>query len=182
MSSIPTQTTSGPDLVDLFRWFPPMSDLPTVQYLGAADVPEPFRGLLCHEHHMTVTVEAYHHDTVEVRLLAVRQRDPFYARKIILTLRGSGKVVLFGIVRVNLDFTIPVVRAAILEGEIPFGRILIQNNVMRRIEPTAYVRVEPGPAQQAWFLLDQPEPMYGRLAYIHCDGQPAVELFEVVVG
>jgi chorismate-pyruvate lyase len=168
--------------VDLFRWFPPLSDLPAVEFLSAADVPEPFHGLLCHEHHMTVTVEAYQGDTVNVRPLAVRQRDPFYARKIILTTRGSGKVVLFGIVRVNLDFTTATVRAAILEGEIPFGRILIQNNVMRRIEPTAYMKVEPGPAQQAWFLLDKPQPMYGRLAYIHCDGQPAVELFEVVVG
>jgi chorismate-pyruvate lyase len=172
----------GPDLVDLFRWFPPLTDLPAFQLLPGVDVPEPFHDLLCHEHHMTVTVEDYHGDTVDVRLLAVRQRDPYYARKIILTTRRTGKVVLFGIVRVNLDFTTAPVRAAILEGEIPFGRILIQNNVMRRIEPTAYFRVEPGPAQQAWFLLDHPQPMYGRLAYIHCDGQPAVELFEVVVG
>jgi chorismate-pyruvate lyase len=177
-----TNTSTGPDLADLFAWFPPQTDLPAVTPVLADEVPEPFHNLLCHEHHMTVTVEAYHNDKVDVRLLAVRQRDPLYARKIILTLRGSGKVVLFGIVRVNLDFTTALVRTAILEGEIPFGRILIQNNVLRRIEPTAYLKVEPGLAQQAWFLLDEPEAMYGRLAYIHCDGQPAVELFEVVVG
>ena len=31
-----------------------------------------------------------------------------------------------------------------------------------------------------WFALDRPKPTYGRLAYIHCDGQPAVELLEIV--
>src|SRR5262249_32320084 len=109
----------GPDLVDLFRWFPPRTDLPTFQLLPGVDVPEPLHGLLCHEHQTTVAVEDYHRDTVDVRLLAVRQRDPYYSRKIILTTRRTGKVVLFGIVRVNLDFTTAPVRAAILEGEIP---------------------------------------------------------------
>jgi hypothetical protein len=33
---------------------------------------------------------------------------------------------------------------------------------------------------QEWFGLDSPRPAYGRLALIHCDGQPAVELLEIV--
>jgi chorismate-pyruvate lyase len=173
---------TGPELEDLFHWFPPDTDFPRYQIVPAEEVPEPFHGLLCHEHHMTVTVEKYHGDKVDVRPLAIRHRDPYYARKIVLTLRGSGKVVLFGIVRVNLDYTTTKVRAEILAGQIPFGKVLIQNNVMRRIEPTAYLHIEPGPLQLAWFGLENPEPLYGRLAYIHCDGQPAVELFEIVVG
>ena len=62
----------------------------------------------------------------------------------------------------------------------PLGRILIRHNVLRRIEPTAFVRVVPGPTMMQWFGLDQPTPTYGRLAYIHCDEQPAVELLEIV--
>jgi hypothetical protein len=31
-----------------------------------------------------------------------------------------------------------------------------------------------------WFGLDSPRPTYGRLAYIHCNGRPAVELLEIV--
>jgi hypothetical protein len=31
-----------------------------------------------------------------------------------------------------------------------------------------------------WFALLQPRPTYGRLAYIHCDGKPAIELLEIV--
>jgi hypothetical protein len=32
----------------------------------------------------------------------------------------------------------------------------------------------------AWFGGGDPKPIYGRLALIHCDGKPAVELLEVV--
>jgi len=32
-----------------------------------------------------------------------------------------------------------------------------------------------------WFALDKPLRTYGRLAIIHCDEQPAVELLEIVV-
>jgi hypothetical protein len=31
-----------------------------------------------------------------------------------------------------------------------------------------------------WFGLDRPRATYGRLAYIHCDHKPAVELLEIV--
>jgi hypothetical protein len=31
-----------------------------------------------------------------------------------------------------------------------------------------------------WFGLTEPKTTYGRLAIIHCDGKPAVELLEIV--
>ena len=34
--------------------------------------------------------------------------------------------------------------------------------------------------QLAWFGLTKPQPLYGRLGFIHCDEQPAVELLEIV--
>ena len=36
------------------------------------------------------------------------------------------------------------------------------------------------PALVRWFGLDAGRPTYGRLALIHCDQQPAIELLEVV--
>jgi chorismate-pyruvate lyase len=168
-------------LDELFAPFPPAGDVPECEPVHAEDVPPPFDGLLVHEHHMTVTVEAYHGDLVDVRILACSHKGPIYTRKIVLPLHRSGKVVLFGIVRVNLDYTSAPVRAAIVEGKTPFGRVLIEHNVMRRIEPTGYMKVRPGPAQLAWFGLTKPVPMYGRLAFIYCDEKPAVELLEIVV-
>ena len=179
MTSSPSAITS-PDLVDLFAQFPPADDLPTITALPPQAVPPPYHGLLVHDQHMTVTVEAYHGDRVDVKVLNRHIAASHYSRKIVLELQHSRKRVLFGIVRVNLDFCTVPVCAAILSERTPFGRILIEHNVMRRIEPVQYLRVQAGPRQLAWFGLKEPQPLYGRLAYIHCDGQRAVELFEVV--
>ena len=134
----------------------------------------------CMMQHMTVTVEAYHGDLVDVRVLDKRQSGPFYARKILLATHNTGKVVQFGIVRVNLDFLPKAAAAEIVAEKKPFGRVLIEHDVLRRIEPTAFLRIEAGPAQMAWFAMSKPEPLFGRLALIHCDEQPAVELLEIV--
>jgi chorismate-pyruvate lyase len=174
------RASRGPQVTELFAQFPAASDQPTYEPLLAEELPAPFRKLLAHEHHMTVTVEDHWHEQVNVRILASRLDGSSYTRKIILTTRQSGRVVLFGIVRINLDYCAPPVRTAILAGDVPLGRILIQHNVLRRIEPTAYFRIDAGAKQLAWFGLQAPQPLFGRLGFIYCDHKPAVELLEIV--
>src|SRR5262245_5083814 len=171
---------AGPDLYTLFSLFPPPGVPAQFEFVSADDVPEPYHRLLVHEHHMTVTVEAHHGDRVDVRVLARRLDGDTYARKILLTLQGSGRVVQFGIVRIHLRYCSQAVREEILAAKTPLGRILIEHDVLRRIEPTAYLRIIPGEAMMGWFNLDRPLPTFGRLAYIHCDGKPAIELLEIV--
>src|SRR5437899_9001526 len=129
---------------------------------------------------MTVTVEAHHGDLVSVKILARRHTKDTYARKILLTLQGTGKVVQFGIMAIDLRQCAPQARDEIVAGQTPLGRILIRHNVLRRIEPTAFLRVTPGKTMMQWFGLDRPTPTYGRLAIIHCNERPAVELLEIV--
>jgi chorismate-pyruvate lyase len=171
---------NGPSVESLFALFPGPDDRPAYEVIAGAAMPEPYRGLLVHEHHMTVTVESYHGGPVDVRILARRQDGGLYARKILLVHQASGRVVLFGIMRIDLDQTSEAVRAAIVAGDTPLGRILIEHDVLRRIELVAALRITPGPGQMDWFGLSEPVPLYGRLAIIHCDGKPAVELLEVV--
>jgi hypothetical protein len=169
-----------PDLPSLFGIFRPANQLPEYEVVPSAQVPQPYHRLLVHKHHMTVTVEAYHGDLVNVRVLERRHQGDMYARKILLTLQGSGEVVQFGIVRINLAFCSPAVRQAILAADTPLGRVLIQHKVLRRIEPTDYLRVVTGPLMMKWFGLDRPRTTYGRLGIIHCDDRPAVEVLEIV--
>lgn len=171
---------AGPDLRSLFALFPAADDMPEYEFVTADEVPSPYQELLVHPHHMTVTVERHHGDLVDVRILARRHEGDQYARKILLTLQGNGKVVQFGIVRIHLQFCSPAVAEELVAGRTPVGRILIQHDVLRKIIPTAFLRVLPGPATTKWFNLEQPQITYGRLAYIHCDGQPAIELLEIV--
>lgn len=170
----------APDVRSLFAQFPPALDIPNFEYVTADAIPEPYHTLLVHQHHMTVTVEKHHGGLVDVRILGCRQQGSSYARKIVLALHKSGEIVQFGIVRINLDYCSPEVRAEIVAGKTPLGRVLIQHNVLRRIELTAFLRVDATPKQMAWFGKTGYATLYGRLGYIHCDDQPAVELLEIL--
>ncbi len=171
---------AGPDLHELYSLFSADGQVPEHEFVAADLVPAPYHGLLVHEHHMTVTVEAHHGEMVNVQVLECVQRDNWYARKSLLALRSNGRIVQFGIMRVHLDCCGEAVRQEILAGQIPLGRILIQHDVLRRIEPTAFLRLIPGPAMMKWFGLQHPQPTYGRLAYIYCNRQRAVDLLEIV--
>ncbi|MFQ3652263.1 MAG: hypothetical protein SNJ75_18250 [Gemmataceae bacterium] len=165
-----------PDLAELLALFP--GSALEAQLIDAQAVPEPYHRLLVHEHHMTVTVEAYHGGPVAVRVLRERHDPPWYSREILLIHQASGQVVQSGIVRLDLRQVTPEVAEAILRGDTPLGRVLINHNVLRRIELTALLYLPPSPRLREWFASEQ--PTYGRLAIIHCDEAPAVELLEVV--
>jgi hypothetical protein len=170
--------SSGPDLQALFHLFPPSSYLRDLDIVPADQVPEPYQKLLVHEHHMTVTVEAHHGSLVDVKVLDRNRNGDSYARKILLAKKSDGKIVQFGLVRIWLNYCSPQVRDAILSETTPIGRILIENNVLRRIEPTEFFKLAPGPEMAQWF--GSSSSTYGRLAIIHCDEKPAVELLEIV--
>jgi hypothetical protein len=172
----------APDLRGLYALFrrDTLDEIPEHEIVPGDEVPEPYRRLLVHEHHMTVTVEDFHGDAVDVRVLDRIEGGTFYARKILLALQKSGRVVQFGIMRINLALCGPAVRKEIIAAQTPLGRILIEHDVLRRIEPKNFLRIVPGNDMMKWFGLARPRPTYGRLALIHCDGQPAVELLEIV--
>src|SRR5438067_10735308 len=106
--------SAGPDLNALLALFPPANYIRSAEPVPAEQVPEPYRRLLVHEHHMTVTVEAHHGDLVNVVVLDRRRDGDSYARKILLALQKSGRFVQFGLVRIRLEYTSPAVRAEIL--------------------------------------------------------------------
>jgi chorismate-pyruvate lyase len=173
-------TVRGPDLHELLNLFPTADDFTSYEPVSPDEMPALYHGLLVHEHHMTVTVEAHHGDPVDVVIYNRRHDGPYYARRIFLALQKSRRIVQYGLVRINLRCCSPAVRTEIIAGETPLGRILINHDVLRRIEPTGFLRMVPGPALMDRFGRTEPTPTYGRLAYIHCDGQPAIELLEVL--
>jgi chorismate-pyruvate lyase len=145
-----------------------------------AKLPPAYRELLAHDHHMTVTVERYHHSLVDVRVLATQVTSEHYSRKILLTRQTDRKVVQFGIVRLNFAHLSDVVREEIESQSAPVGRILIRHNVLRSVELFKLWEVAPGPDLCRLFETSPSEKTYGRTALIHCNGEPAVELLEIV--
>ncbi len=174
--------SSSPGLRELFEVFAELEpiDIPEFQIVAPDQVPQPYRDLLVHQHHMTVTVERFHGRPVELRVLRQRTQEHHYSRMILLTLHGTGDVVQFGIVRIDLDRCSSAVRAEVLAGHKPLGRILIEHDVLRHIDPTCYLRIAPTRQMLQWFGVTEPAPLWGRTATIHCEGQRAIELLEVV--
>lgn len=145
----------------------------------ADDIPQPARDLLVHQKHMTATLKAHHGQDVELHVLADRLEGNQYTRKILLTLPDRGKVVEFGIARLDLRFTEEAVRAAILDRATPLGAILIGHRVLTKVAPKWYLRFRADCPVMTFFGQPSVEA-YGRLATIHCNGDAAVELLELV--
>jgi chorismate-pyruvate lyase len=178
----PSVTSGTPDLVfplvifDDVLW--PADSWATL--IRAVAMPEPYRGLLAHTEHMTVTVEAYYGTPVDVRVLKADRFGDFYHRRSLLVPQGSDRVVQYGLARINLGCCSTPVRDAILAQKVPLGRILIEHNVLRRVEPTSFLRIDPGPSLSEAMQLTAPTPLYGRTGVIFFNDRPAVAVLEVL--
>jgi hypothetical protein len=164
-------------LLDLFPEREPV--LVDAEHVASETLPEPYRRMLAHNHHMTVTMESYHNCRVDVRILDRRLDGDSYSRKIVLLKSGTDTAVQFGIVRFDLSYVTPTVREEILAGHKPLGRVLIDHNVLRHIDLGAVLRMEAGPSLARYLQMPVGGTTYGRLATIFCNRHAAVDLLEI---
>jgi hypothetical protein len=168
------------ELEALFELFPESQPLVArAEHIPSSQTPEPYKQMLVHEHHMTVTMESYHGTSVDVRVLDQKFDEDMYCRKILLLKSGTEDVVQFGIVRFNFQYVTLEVKEQILSGEIPLGRVLINHNVLRHIDLGAIVKLTAGPGLASHLQMEEGATTYGRLATIFCNHRPAVDLLEV---
>lgn len=170
----------APTAESLYSLFPSSADRPVCTPIPGNQMPEPYRTLLVHTHHMTVTVEKHYGGPVDVKVLESARDGDEYARKILLEVRHTKAVVQFGIVQIDLSLLSEPVRAKIVDGETPLGRVLIEHRVLRHILPAGYLKVEPCQEMCGWFGLPEPVTTYGRLGIIYTDGKPAIEVLEIL--
>lgn len=181
-----------PDLPTLSALFYPSSSDGPSPALGrftrveADDMPSDFRALLAHDGHMTVTMERFHLSKVDVEVLDrnTAADGKHYSRKIRLRTRAAapqhnGRVVQFGIVRMNLDYYPPDVRDEVLSERTPLGRVLIDHGLLMTVRLIALWRIEPGPDLCRALELDRPTTVYGRTAMIDIEDDPVIELLEI---
>ena len=172
------------------------------------EMPAISRQLLAHDHHMTVTVERFHDCQVDLQVLQSRTDGDHYSRQIVLTRQTDHRVVMFGIVRLDLSLLTKPVRVQVQKQELPLGRILIEQDVLRVVKLVDLFAIVPGAELTRWLhgtltkptnstgelpasqrrvpqlsgAQDKFDPhvCYGRTALIYCDGRPAIELLEIV--
>ena len=146
----------------------------------AGQVPEPFASLLVHDDHMTARLRHHHGHPLALRVLDEVHDDPLYRRKIVLATEETQRVVEFGVVRIDFGFLPADAREAILERRRPLGDVLTRCSALRQIEPRWYVELSTRCPIVAEFCDPGLDRVYGRIGTIYCDGEPAVEVLEVV--
>jgi hypothetical protein len=156
------------------------SELGECTQVPAEQVPATYRELLAHTNHMTVTVEQHHGDSVDVQVLQSHTSDNHYCREILLLAKKSRLVVQYGIVRLDTRFLPDAPRNEILAQAKPLGRVLIEHDVLRKIELFDLLKVVCGPRLAKLFGVPVGTITYGRTAMLHCYNDPAIELLEIV--
>ncbi|TWU26205.1 hypothetical protein Pla52o_00580 [Novipirellula galeiformis] len=150
------------------------------KFESVASVPPPYDQLLDHHKHMTVTVEAFHEQAVDVVVHRTQRDANWYSREITLVTQQDRQIVQYGIVRLNVDqLSEPVWKRIESEGT-PLGRVLIEHNVLRQVQLCGLWRVSAGPSLASRMQVAIGQLLYGRTALIYCDGDPAIELLEIV--
>jgi hypothetical protein len=150
-----------------------------VEYIPASTTPEPYKALLVHDIHMTVTMEKYHGCPVDVHVIDRRLDGDVYARKILLTRHGTNSVVQFGLVRFDFQYVTAAVKKEIISEQVPLGRVLINHNVLRQVDLNAILKLTAGPALAKYLQMPVGGVTYGRIATIFCNQKPAIDLLEV---
>lgn len=186
-----TNIDPDPQAVDLSElvgiFYPdgqPLADFEPIE--DATKIPQPFRGLLDHHAHMTVTVESFHGSSVDVSVLRTKYgKDaltgtPWYAREILLKRQSDQAIVQYGIVKLNFELLAPEVWAEIESEEIPLGRVLINHDVLREVELCRLWKVVADEPLAHCMAIKVGDLTYGRTARIFCDYLPAIELLEIV--
>lgn len=151
-----------------------------VQLISRQALPEPYRYLLAHRHHMTVTLEDFYQKIVTVQVVDSRRKDNLYSREIVLNPKEEDRVILYGIVRIDLSCCLPEVAREIVAEQTPLGHILIKHNILRRVEPTGFYKVIPHRGLQNKMRLAQAEELYGRSGMIFFDNRPVIAVLEIL--
>jgi chorismate-pyruvate lyase len=184
--SVPQTDSNGPadavDLQTLVRLFYNDSpeDLASFESVAAKSMPQEYRQLLDHHSHMTITVESFYGSSVDVTVFRTATDRQWYGREISLVSQDSGKTVQYGIVRLRPKLLQSDVWQEIEAGRTPLGQVLIRHNVFRQVELVALWKVVAGPALAKRLEVEPDAITYGRTARIFCDGEPAIELLEIV--
>lgn len=178
MSNPQTPASELEELLGLF--YRDATVLGDASHCAAEECPQDYREMLAHESHMTVTVERRHGCPVDVEVLQSELTPSHYLRKILLRRTSDQRPVQFGIVRLALSALQPKVRDEIMAQKLPLGRVLIQHNVLRQVQLNAVWKFHCGRELAAIFDVEPGHETYGRTALIYCDGEPAVELLEIV--
>ena len=182
MTKVAFSDDSRIDIRDLLNEFysEPIGHSQLGTFASVAKVPAPYDVLLDHHAHMTVTVESHYGEKVNVGVHRCHRNAAWYSREITLVTERSGRIVQYGIVRLDTGALDEDVWKQIESQSTPLGRVLIEHNVLREVQLCGLWDVQAGDALADLMQVDVGSQVFGRTALIYCNRTPAIELLEIV--
>lgn len=171
-------TGSVARLASLF--YDDLAQLGRFEPVPAIDMPDPYRRLLAHNDHMTVTLEEHCGGPVDVRVIDEWRDEASYARNSLLARHADGATLQFGVMRIWLADLPATAQDEITIKREPLGRVLINHNLLREVELITLWRIAPGPVLEQHLQLTPGQTIYGRSAQILVDERPTVQMLEIV--
>jgi hypothetical protein len=159
---------------------------PTARPLTAVRVPTPYRALLDHERDMTGTLERHFDARLIIRVMSARVGRQYYLRRVLLAREDSGRPVAMCAARVRLGATARMVdlgaavRASILRGQVPLGRVLLEGGHRYVSRPTTFMAVTPNPEMLGVFWMRNPQRLYGRQTEMTLAGARLGDIVEIL--
>ena len=152
-----------------------------MQTIGCLRVPQPFRDLLVHENDMTPTLEAFHGRRISLHVLERHQQESRLLRQVVLKLEGDETPVEFGAIRINLTLFKTQALQLILEGQVPLGTILREQNILHTSGPKEFFSVLSDAVVNRALQLTGTYQLFGRRNVIRdSQGRPVAEMTEIL--
>ena len=161
----------------------PSAQVPSLGYWSrtyADSIPDPYRRLLAHDGLMTPRLEHLYGGRASVRVVEECKQPDRYARKSVLCVGNTNRVVAFAVIRIEACRCAVRLWDLLLEGSIPVGTILRENGVRSRVHVDALVEVTPGAELLSHFGMTASRTLHGRFATHYWDEDPAVQVLEIV--
>ena len=155
--------------------------LPPIKQLRGEDVPEPYRTLLVHQDDMTPTLEAFHGQTIHIRVIHSETREIYYFREVVLLLDETGEPVEFGAIKINLSLFPTQARKLVLEEHEPLGHILKSRGIAHTSRPKAFFEIKSDSLINKALSIQAPRILYGRRNTLSDSHQrPLAEIVEII--
>lgn len=136
-------------------------NLPRIEVVAGALVPEPYNQLLVHDGDMTPALEGFHSCVLELDVLRREQRNGFYFREVVLV-SDKGKRVEFGAIKIFLHLFPHGAREDILAERVPLGTILARYKIPHSSRPKAFLRLQSDEFINRALGLEGRQTLYGR--------------------
>jgi chorismate-pyruvate lyase len=154
--------------------------VPVARRIAPDRIPSPYRTLLAHEGEMTRMLERHFGEPLVIRVLTRWSHGRWYFRRSLLARVRSGAPVAMGMIRLRLDIFSPRLRARVVRGDAPLGRLLRNERFEYRSEPRAFFEITPNVEMLGVFWMPRSRLLYGRQTALTVGGATIGTIIEVL--